>query len=99
MPPAIQILPSSTVHAIISRAVGASGKERHSDTGCDLRAASFSDSADDVTWPSPTPADPPIAYTVFPTPATAMPWRAVLKSGKPFHDFLTRSSATTLLRT
>ena len=29
--------------------------------------ASFSASADDVTWASPTPVDPPIAYTVFPT--------------------------------
>ena len=28
-----------------------------------------------------------------------MPWRAVAKSGKPFHDCVTRSSATTLLRT
>src|ERR1700692_906846 len=32
-PPATQILPSSTVEAIINRAVGASGKDRHCETG------------------------------------------------------------------
>ncbi len=39
----IQILPSSTVHAIINLAVCASGTERHSDAGWSLRGASFKD--------------------------------------------------------
>src|SRR2546423_12763276 len=99
MPPATQISSPSTVHAIINRAVGASGSERHCGAGWGLRGASFSASPDDVTCSSPTPVDPPIAYTVFPTPATANPCRALPKSGNPFHDLVARSSATTLLRT
>ena len=99
MPPAIQISSSSTVHAVINLAVGASGSARHAAAGWSRRGASFSASADDVTWPSSTPVDPPIAYTVFPTEATAKPWRALPMSGSSIHVAVVRSSAATLLRT
>src|SRR6185312_15966007 len=99
MPPAIQTLSSSTVHAIISRGVGASGSDRHAEAGCSLRGASFSASAAEVTWVSSTPVAPPIAYIDLSTPATAMPCRAVLMSGKPAHVFVARSITATLLRT
>ena len=95
----IQILSLSTAHAVINLAVGASGRERHCAAGWILRAGSCSASADEITWPSPTSVDPPIAYTDFPTAATAIPCRAVAMSGKPAHVFVIRSSTDTLLRT
>src|SRR6185436_15847569 len=98
MPPAIQILSSSTVHAIISLGVGASGSDRHSDAGWSLRGASFSASAVEVTWVSSAPVAPPIAYTDFSTAATAMPCRAALISGKPAHVVVARSITETVLR-
>src|SRR4029077_10947134 len=102
MPPAIQTLSSSTVHAIISRGGGASGSDRHdrhAEAGCSLRGASFSASAAEVTEVSSTPVAPPIAYTDLSTPATAMPCRAVVMSGKPAHVFVARSITATLLTT
>src|SRR5258705_9439645 len=99
MPPAIQILSSSTVHAIISLGVGASGSDRQADAGWSLRGASFSTSAVEVTWVLTASAAPPIAYTDFSTAATAMPRRAVLMSGRPAHVFVARSITETVLRT
>jgi hypothetical protein len=95
----IQILPLRTAHAIISRAVGASGRERHCDAGWIFRAGNFSTSAVATTWPSPIAVDPPIAYTDFSTAATATPCRGVDMSGKPVHVFVIRSNTETLLRT
>src|SRR3984893_14817028 len=99
MPPAIQILSSSTVHAIISLGVGASGSDRQADAGWSLRGASFSTSAVEVTWVLSASVAPPIAYTDFSTAATAMPWRAVLMSGRPAHVFVARSITEAVLRT
>src|ERR1700682_1726022 len=99
MPPAIQILSSSTVHAIISLGVGASGSDCQADAGWSLRGASFSDSAVEVTWVSSASVAPPITYTDFSTAATAIPWRAVLMSGSPAHVFVARSITETVLST
>ena len=92
----IQILLPSTADAIINRAVGASGSDRHGGVGWVLRAGSLSTSAETVIWSSPTAVDPPIAYTDCSTAATAMPCRGDTMSGKPDQVLAIRSNVETL---
>ena len=91
MPPATQIFSSSTVQAIISLGLGASGSVRHSDAGWRVRGASFTASAAEVTSRVIDTGRAADRIHVRSRRGTDMPCRGVLISGKPVHVFVARS--------